>query len=368
MTMKHLFLLLTTLLLMSCGSDKTIRTTQATEAPIRWVGRTLSTENGVKFDWSGTYADLCFEGNYLEIILSDTGRNFLNWTLDGKEQAKLMTQGDSMKIVLVNSPEEPFALHHIRLQKATEGEQGLLTIHALRHNGELKAVVESSRPRHIEFFGDSLTAGYGTESESGNEPFSVETENCRYTHAVYMAEYFGADYNLVAFSGRGMVRNYGDQQSISDSLQTMYCKAFHLFSCSESDDWDFEHSPYCPDAVVIMLSTNDFSTKPHPDKQYFSERYRQFILNIRRAYHNPTLPILCAVHSPHAVKAVSQAIEGLEQVMLADVSGAVYNSTTERGASMHPNRLGQQRMAEITIPLFHELTGWEPASQSEKME
>lgn len=37
----------------------------------------------------------------------------------------------------------------------------------------------------------------------------------------------------------------------------------------------------------------------------------------------------------------------------------VYNRTTDLGASEHPNRYGQEKMAKVVIEKFAELTGWE---------
>ena len=354
--MKYLTTLFAGLLLTSCSCGP--RTYRADEAPVRFVGRTETTSRGVSFDWSGTWIDIRFEGSSLTMRASDTGRNFFNLTVDSEPCEKFTTKGDSCLVVLFDAPEAR-GEHLLRIQKATEGEQGRVTIHDFTTDGRLLPVDDCAQARHIEFYGDSLTCGYGTESQSGDEPFRPETENCRYTYAAYTAARFGADYNLVSHSGRGLIRNYGDAEPISDPANTMSTKAFRLYDTQPEPLWDFAASPYRPDAVVITLSTNDFSTPPHPTGEAFAAGYRRFIGELRAAY-GQDMPVLCVVHAPEAVEAVRQAIDGLPATAVADISWGVYNRTSDLGASEHPNRFGQEKMAAIVIDRLAELTGWQP--------
>ena len=354
--MKRLFWMMTLCAaLTACGGEKT---TPIADSPARVVGRTMTLDDGsIAFDWSGVYIDIRFRGSYLAVELSDTKRNYLNLWVDGEEQAKLTSEGDHTTLVLFNDPTAE-GEHHIRLQKATEAEQGRVTLHALTTDGRLLATEDLKLTRHIEFYGDSLTCGYGTESKSGSEPFLPETENCRYTYAALTAAHFEADYNLISHSGRGLVRNYGDSLQLSDPTTTMSARAFRLFDEDPASAWDFTTSPYRPDALVITLGTNDFSTPPHPTEEQYTAGYRALIEKLRTAW-GEELPVLCVVHSPHAVKCVAKMVEEIPHTAMADISCNVYNRTTDLGASEHPNRYGQEKMARIVIEQFAALTGWE---------
>ena len=337
-----------------CGEQ----TTPFAESPARVVGRTATLDDGsIAFDWSGVYIDIRFRGSYLAVELSDTKRNYLNLWVDGCEQPKLTSEGDHTTLVLFNDPTAE-GEHHIRLQKATEAEQGRVTLHSLTTDGRLLSTEALQRPRHIEFYGDSLTCGYGTESKSGSEPFLPETENCRYTYAALTADHFEADYNLISHSGRGLVRNYGDSLQLSDPTTTMSARAFRLYDEEPVSAWDFTTSPYRPDALVITLGTNDFSTPPHPTEEQYTAGYRALIERLRAAW-GEELPVLCVVHSPHAVQCVKEMVGELPHAAMADISSGVYNRTTDLGASEHPNRYGQEKMARIVIEAFAALTGWE---------
>ena len=341
--------------LCSCGGEKT---TSIADSPARVVGRTATLDDGsISFDWSGVYIDIRFRGSYLALELSDTKRNYLNLWIDGEEQPKLTSEGDHATLVLFNNPEAE-GEHHIRIQKATEAEQGRITLHSLTTDGRLLPTESLKLPRHIEFYGDSLTCGYGTESKSGSEPFLPETENCRYTYAALTAAHFGADYNLISHSGRGLVRNYGDSLQLSDPTTTMSARAFRIYDEEPESAWDFSASPYRPDAIVITLGTNDFSTQPHPTEEQYIGGYRTLIEKLREAW-GAELPVLCVVHAPAAVDYVKKMVEELPNTAMADISWGVYNRTTDLGASEHPNRYGQQKMAQVVIEEFSRLTGWE---------
>jgi hypothetical protein len=74
----------------------------------------------------------------------------------------------------------------------------------------------SKRPaRRIEFIGNSITCGYGVLSDSSNCHFSPQTEDAGMSYAAILSRRLHADYHLVAYSGKGMVRNYGDKNKTS---------------------------------------------------------------------------------------------------------------------------------------------------------
>jgi len=169
----------------------------AASPEIRYVGRTETTGGSVSFDWSGTYFECRFTGGSLAVRVSDTKRNYYNLTLDGHDAGIVATFGTDSLVVLTEGLGE--GEHTLRMQKRTEGEQGRTTLHAFRlaRNGRLLPAPPSPG-RHIEFIGNSLTCGYGTEGRSKDEPFEPETENCDKAFGCIVARYFGADYTLIA--------------------------------------------------------------------------------------------------------------------------------------------------------------------------
>lgn len=340
------------------GSEQPTTIYRADSQQVRWVGRVaIEAEGVVKFDWSGTYADMVLCGTRLEMVVADSGLNYFNVIVDGKQHAIVKTEGkEPHKVVLFEGEE---GTYNIRLQRRTEGFNGLTTLYSFECVGRLSEELNKPRGRHIEFIGDSLTAGYGTDSASGQEPYTAETQNCNLAYGCYIARYFDADYNLVAHSGQGLVRNYGDENTTSD--YTMLQRYGLLFDeADKQQNYNFRCRSYIPDLVVIFLGTNDFSTKPSPDYEQFEEGYKQLVEQVRSA-HGEQVPILCVssyVFEPtfDYVWRISQSDENLH---FACILPEAFARPSELGASEHPNRVGQQKMAMMLIPYVSTITGWD---------
>lgn len=331
----------------------------ASSPEIRYIGRTLTTEKGVSFDWSGSVMECRFTGHSFAIRVSDTKKNYYNLTIDGSDAGVVTVNGSDTLITLASRLKR--GEHCLRLQKRTEAEQGRTTIHAvLLDKGASLLPAPAAPGRHIEFIGNSLTCGYGTEGLSANEPFKAETENCNKAFSCIIARYFDADYNLVSHSGQGMVRNYGDKNTTSPL--TMLDRYSRTFDTCETPLWDPEKSPYRPDIVVINLGTNDFSTLPHPSHDEFCNAYLKLIGKLREAYGDST-PILCI-----APRVGGEAFNYIREICtdaaypnltFAAVLPGYCNNDSDLGSSAHPNYTGQRKMAMLLIPYISTLTGWE---------
>lgn len=331
----------------------------AASPEIRYVGRTETTGGSVSFDWSGTYFECRFTGGSLAVRVSDTKRNYYNLTLDGHDAGIAATFGTDSLVVLAEGLGE--GEHTLRMQKRTEGEQGRTTLHAFRlaRNGRLLPAPPSPG-RHIEFIGNSLTCGYGTEGRSKDEPFEPETENCDKAFGCIVARYFGADYTLIAHSGRGAARNYGDRNTVSEN--TMADRLGNTFDESPLPAWNFTASPYRPDIIVINLGSNDFSTEPHPSREEFAAAYTRILRTLRDAYGD-TPPILCV-----APRVGEPAFTFIRDICRAAVVRNLHftavlpgycNDGSDLGSSAHPNYTGQRKLAMLLIPYVSTLTGWE---------
>lgn len=352
--MKRLLLLIMAFGL-SAMSLMAVENIAASSPSVRWIGRYVAYADGsVAFDWSGTYADIVFVGSRLEMKASDTGKNYFNVFVDSAERTIVRTEGGPNAIVLF---EGDYGTHRLRLQRRTEGEQGLTTVYGFATDGTMVADTTPRSGRHIEFIGDSLTCGFGTDSDSANEPFTPETENCDLAYGCYIARYFGADYNLVAHSGQGVVRNYGYPKRVSP--YTMRERMQQTFDCNKEVLWDYSKSPYKPDLVVINLGTNDVSVKPQPTYKEFSKGYNDIIAQIRAAYGD--VPILCVapyLYDPLYDYIRRISLSGDRNLHFACILPGYCNNTDELGAAYHPNRIGQQKMAMLLIPYISTITGW----------
>lgn len=348
------------LLLLGAGH---VRAQEGPEYPaaapeIRYVGRTLAADDGVSFDWSGTWFECRFTGRSIALRASDTGRNYFNVTVDGQPVGTISIAGRDTLVVLASGLRR--GEHHLRVQRRTEGEQGRTTLHALVLDRGGRLLEAPAAPgRHIEFVGNSLTCGYGTEGRSADEPFKAETENCDKSFSCIVARYFGADYSLVSHSGQGAARNYGDANTTSPV--TMADRIGRTFDCAESPAWSFDEAVYRPDIVVINLGTNDFSTLPHPTREEFRAAYLRILATLREAYGD-RVPILCVaprVEDP-AFAYIRELCDDAPYPNLgfAAVLPGYCNNDSDLGSSAHPNYEGQRKMAMLLIPYISTTTGW----------
>lgn len=328
----------------------------ASSPKIRWEGRTVQNNDGsVSFNWSGVYMNFTFKGTKAYMVVSDTGKNYFDVFADGKLTGTVSTSGSDSTVVLYEGAK---GTHTLMVRRRTEGSIGITTVTSVvLPDGGMLAAPPQPKSRRIEVIGDSFTCGYGTESDKGSDPFTAETENCGKAYGCLVADYFGAEYTLVSHSGRGVVRNYGDEliASADGTMDKMYGYAF---DDNPDRKWTFTKKER-PDIVLIYLGENDFSTGKQPEKEVFIEGYRTILSQVRAAYGD--VPVLCIAPfaSDDLYLYVKEASEtGDPNVHFTAIFKGAYNRTTDLGASEHPNYLGQQKLSLLLLPYISTITGW----------
>ena len=329
----------------------------ASDSRITWVGRTAVQGSDVSFDWSGVYALVRFHGDTLTLRASDTGKDYFNVWFDRDAMTALpdttfcLSSRDTTLTLFAGAPGE----HRLIVQKRTEGEQGCATFHAFCADslGQARPV----RERVIEFVGDSYTCGYGTLSDNARDPFTPETEDCNRTYAAVIARHFGADFWLVAHSGMGIARNYGDMLP----GYFMPDRYLQTFDEKKQPAWSAERYGVKPALTVIYLATNDASSRKQPTREAFVNNYLTLIRRIKDNY-GEAHPVLCVVPKGRDImfdyiKAAMLACQ-MKQVTYMVLTSSVHDSEGELGASYHPNWRGQLKKAYASIPYVSTLTGW----------
>ena len=163
-------------------------------------------------------------------------------------------------------------IYEISLIKLTEASLGAMSFGDFAiTNGKMISFddVKSchSREYRLLFIGDSITAGYGVE---GVYPctFSASTENILYSYATLVAAAVDAELHTIAWSGKGVVRNYGDLNPTSPDPMPIYYNRTLGISNEQSMVWN--PAQYIPDIVIVTLGSNDYSTTPHPSDEDFT--------------------------------------------------------------------------------------------------
>jgi len=220
--------------------------------------------------------------------------------------------------------------------------------------------------RKIEFIGNSITCGYGNEGTNANEHFEYETENHYYSYASLTARSLNAQHWVVARSGIGAYRNYGDVKTGSPRsnmpVQYEYTGyAYDLKLRQENsflnEKWDFNR--YQPDVVCINLGTNDLSTNNY-DEKLLKQGYKKLLNMVRQ--HNPQAKVVFLCGSMLGGKELEIAKRLLNEVVAeANKSGdkEVYrfdfspqNGDIGFGNDYHPSIWQHEKMsAELTAYL-----------------
>lgn len=336
-----------------------ITVTNATDARITYIGRTLAEGDGVSFDWSGVQCRVRFSGRRISLRCSDTKANYYNVWLDRGMETEpdkiIRTAGSDTLIVLFEGLKR--GEHSLILQKRTEGEQGRTTFSAFEIEGGEILSPEPLVERYIEFVGDSYTCGYGAENSVKSDPFTPETENCNKTYAALVSRYFGADFTLVSHSGMGVVRNYNDHfrgvpgKTMPERYDSTFDEEIVPLAAPER----------IPDLVVIYLGTNDFSVSRQPSLAEFCDGYSSLVGKIRSRY-GAEVPILCMSSRcdpllyDYMVEACSRI--GDPRVHTLGLQKDVHNDEGDLGASWHPNYLGHRKIASVVIPYIATIMDW----------
>jgi lysophospholipase L1-like esterase len=240
--------------------------------------------------------------------------------------------------------------HSIILQKRTEPFVGKGIFYGfILDKGRTLLPPEKRSERRLEFIGNSITSGYGVEGESPDCHFSPQTENACMSYASMTARELNADFHLISYSGRGMVRNYGDSSTTSiDPMPALYDRICYSDTIHK---WNF--SSWVPQVVIINLGTNDFSTQPYPPKYIFQEAYDRLIIRVRSQYPGVTMFCVCGpmIAEPcndyiREVVEQQQKRSRNKDVFFVEVKPDALE-ITDWGCDKHPNITGMSKISDI---------------------
>jgi len=258
----------------------------------------------------------------------------------------------------------PNTQHTVLLTKRTEALFGIASFTgfttASESSSSLESLPEQRTPRQssrkIEFIGDSITCGYGDEGIPPC-PFSAATQNELDAYGPVTAAALNAEIFVECWSGKGVVRNYGAPNTTSPDPFPVYYP--RLFANDATSKWTF--SNWVPDAVVINLGTNDYSTQPNPPQQLFESGYNAFIKFILTQYgaSQPNLKffLVCGplIGNP-CCSYVKDVASQHSNAVYVNMQGIL--NSNDFGCDGHPNVRGHAKMAQVAIPIIRSTMGW----------
>ena len=255
--------------------DTSLHTVEADDANIQYTGRIDFTNAKLpKFALGATYVTARFKGVGVTALIKDEHRygmwrNYYDAVIDGAIVSKIQINDDVAMYSYPIASGLPYGEHEVTIVKRTEPNVGLGYFGGFEIAGVI--LPPPDRPAHkMLFFGDSITAGSGTEVPDGDPGCSADgwgqpVQNADVAYGPVAARMLDADYHVVGVSGIGLVRNYQSDPSMGDTrpMPQVYNLTLPEMTAG-SATWT--PASYQPDAIVVALGTNDFSPGPiNPD-------------------------------------------------------------------------------------------------------
>jgi hypothetical protein len=311
--------------------------------------------------WSGSSIKINFEGESIQALLKDeTGDNYYNVILDNDSISILRPETNKRYHQLASNLSE--GKHSIELFKRTEWNRGKTSFFGfkIKNNPRLLAK-QTSKKRKIEFYGNSITAGYAIEDFSGKDsPDSTYTNNYL-SYAAITARHYNAKSQCICKSGIGITVSWHPL-----IMPEMYDR---LIPTDSSSKWNF--SIYTPDIVVINLLQNDSWLVNLPEHEEFKRRfgnkvptdieiinaYQKFVANLRSKYSKAS--IICTLGSMNAAEEGSKWMKFIKVAVENLNDEKIYTHFMPYIKSLsHPSVEDQQIMANSLIQFIDKNIEW----------
>lgn len=249
--------------------------------PVRAVGRVSARalpaplpkgSVGYVHQWPGVYFEAAFKGDSVLLKFDDKLNEYRLFVDDGPPIT--LAQPGSAVFKVSGLPQKA---HRLRLEKVTESIEGTGSFEGFYVGKRGKVMTAAARKRQIEFIGDSGMAGYGLRSPK-RECTKEEVRLLSDTQNAYpplTAKHFGADYQVNAYSGRGVVRNYNGAEP-GQHLPALY--PFSFYDKSER----YNDPAWRPQIILVNLGANDVSTPLNPGEKW--QTTDQFALDFVQSY------------------------------------------------------------------------------------
>ena len=339
---------------------------------IKTIGRTYFKDSKLFMNFSGSGVEFCINSNKLVINLTGTkvdeenSRPFVSLLVDDNRYDYAIDKWD-YQIELTLSEGK----HLIQIIKRTESPVSFCAIKEIIADEFVE--LEEDKKLKIEFYGDSLTCGFGNLSECCDDPFKTETESFLEGYAYLVSKALDAQYSAVCVSGFPVYKSRWNEGFPIDSVADMISITDYSEDMTFNTVIPWDNSQYIPDLVIINLGANDHSyftegmawidelIKKYGDikliendEVYLNEiknlklKINRFLENLFNVYGNNIKIVWCLfdIYFEDGILyniIKNQVLNYSKNTYFCDISF----KTNVRGAAWHPGRVMHQEAADI---------------------
>jgi lysophospholipase L1-like esterase len=340
---------------------------------VQYLGRVATATS--LLTWSGSGVVASFTGTTASLSFApQSGNTYIGLSVDGGATTRVLINANNN---IISTGTLRAGNHNVTAVKLNEASLGTAKFNGI---STPKGLTQTPAPsRRIEFIGDSITVGYGVEGVSPCTNNSA-LENAEKTYAALTAQNLGAQYDLIAWSGKGLLRNAASVgNDVSPTMPVLWTR---LAATDATSLYDFPASRI-PDAVVINLGTNDFTyigydangtasnVRDPLDPNAYQTAYVDFITTVRQRYPDAVIelcssPMLSDSYPSAAEAQHTTQLTALKAVaaQLGDAKIHVVDFPTQavasgqNGCDAHPGPQEHQAMAALLTQQLKTDLGW----------
>ena len=324
---------------------------------VRYIGRfDFSDFAGPKFAWSGSTITANFDGTEAKATIKSQGDNWFNIIVDGVVKTPINVNNTTKTITLASGLTS--GKHTVTVFKRTEAQVGVAQFLGFDFGSGKLLAPPPEAARKIEYIGDSITCAYGNEGTDRNQPFTPPNQNAYLSFASLTARNLNADQITVAYSGKGVFRNYGG--NMQEVMPVLYPRTIPQ---DPNTIWDYKS--WIPDVVVINLGTNDFSTDA-PSETSFVNAYKGLVCRVRSQYPDAHIfctmgPMLWGDSIPTCRGYLTKVVDSFKSGGDSSVHFFEYPQQLEQdgyGEDWHPSIKTHQKMSDLLTNAIKETLDW----------
>jgi lysophospholipase L1-like esterase len=359
------------------SADTGTLVTEPEPAAIQYFGRwDRSDPENASGSWGAIYLRAKFEGTSVGIKLTDPNNDY-QYSVDGAPMKVLVTTAVTEYQLASGLPD---GAHRLEIYRRSEGAYGRTVVSRLILDPGKKLLPADPRPRRrIEVLGDSISAGFGDEHNTGGGS-DRHSQNGYMAYGPQLARMLDAEWSIIAHSGQGMYRNLGE--AIPPSTKHMpdefKLTQFPGWSGQPNPDWSF--ASWKADVLIVTLGTNDFAdyggaSPPYPTETQFGGAYGDFLNLARSVYPNAEIFALgtflgttqnqfgkCNAYICDVVKAKNAAgdthIHCIDPGFTAAAGAWLPDGTYYIGDWTHPTIAGHTAIAGHLRDIIKPIMGW----------